>query len=264
MRTSARLSRLRNASIPCRAAFALIALVSLAWGIPGFGGESGDARRNAQDSSGAKSGAAQSTQSPPAPPAAPGPAVVYVYRHGRMLGAIGHPTVFVNHERLAELDNSDYARVEVPAGPVSVIASGVHLGHVNFDSAPPPGAWASLPGCAALDWRGILWAPAGDRLLCGTSLNQFWDQCAVKVEQSGYVRITHVPGCHDELKNAKAAAKRLNLANFALQVGFEAEPGHTYYVRYMITMSGQIPNELVRVDEAAGAKEVKGMHLAKH
>ncbi len=55
-------------------------------------------------------------------------ALIYVYRQRHTLGAAGHPVVFVNHEYLGELHNSDYAQYKVPSGTVLVGATHAIMG----------------------------------------------------------------------------------------------------------------------------------------
>jgi len=189
--------------------------------------------------------------------------VIYVYRKSRVLGALVRTVIFVNHERLGELHNSKFVRTEVPAGKVEVIATGGYTGHKHLDSPPTPGAWSSLPGCAALDWRGLFWAPLADVQLCSNSLMELSQRCEASVGGVGPMRTIHIPACNSQLIGTPAVQERLMLAMFELKTSIEAEAGHTYYVRYMIKLENRIPNVLELVDAANGAKEMKGMHLAK-
>jgi hypothetical protein len=55
-------------------------------------------------------------------------ALIYIYRQRHTLGAAGHPIIFVNHEYLGELHNSDYAQYKVPSGTVLVGATNAIMG----------------------------------------------------------------------------------------------------------------------------------------
>ncbi len=90
-------------------------------------------------------------------------ASIYVYRQGHMLGAIGHPIIFVNDYLLAEMHNSNYASLEVPQGTVIVSATFANQGDLLMPS--PTGYWASLPGCTGLDARRFFAAPLRCRTL---------------------------------------------------------------------------------------------------
>jgi hypothetical protein len=54
----------------------------------------------------------------PAP--SPGKAIVCIYRTYRFTGSASHDELFVNEIHLAKLLNSEYAFIEVPAGPVVI------------------------------------------------------------------------------------------------------------------------------------------------
>ncbi len=62
-------------------------------------------------------------------PATPDPyALINVYRLGRMLGALGHPAIFINHEYMGELDNSSYVQYRLGSGTVVVTATFAIIG----------------------------------------------------------------------------------------------------------------------------------------
>ena len=65
--------------------------------------------------------AAQDSKSPAVLPApSPGKAIVCIYRTYRFTGSASHDELFVNDTHLAKLLNSEYAFIEVPAGPVVI------------------------------------------------------------------------------------------------------------------------------------------------
>jgi len=64
---------------------------------------------------------AQDSKTPAVLPApSPGKAVVCIYRTYRFTGSASHDELFVNDTHLAKLLNSEYAFIEVPAGPVVI------------------------------------------------------------------------------------------------------------------------------------------------
>lgn len=52
-----------------------------------------------------------------------GEATIYVYRIGSMLGALARPTIFVNGDEVATLQNSRYALAKVPPGTANIAAA---------------------------------------------------------------------------------------------------------------------------------------------
>src|SRR5579864_154714 len=69
-------------------------------------------------------------------------ATVYVYRKRSIVGAAGHPMIFLNRNFAGVLHVGNYAKAEVPGGNAVVTAT------VAFQGGVTPGI-----GCTSLDWR---------------------------------------------------------------------------------------------------------------
>ena len=87
----------------------------------------------------------------PAPPDAK--ASIYVYRERHMVGAAGHPLIFVNGNFLAVMRNANYAKVEVPQGTTVVSATVAELKtksnrayRSSYSSFPPTLRWPKCVG----------------------------------------------------------------------------------------------------------------------
>ncbi len=143
----------------------------------------------AQDKSGTSGATEQSTASPS--PA--GKAVVYVYRQAHIVGAAGHPLIFVNGNFLAVLKNSNVAQAEVPQGTAVFSATVAELqtksNRAYRSNFPPALQWPKCVGdpkklnctwdvavqspepkedhgCAKLDWRSLDKARPEDVATC--------------------------------------------------------------------------------------------------
>jgi len=227
-------------------------------------------------------GSAWSQKFTPAPPPAPDKSLVYVYREGSMVGAVGRPLIFVNGYFLAEMHNSNYAPIEVPRGAVVISSTYARTNAVNFPETKGP--WASLPGCAGLDWRRLAMAPPADIGLCRSGLIDLLGKCGAYTEVLGcqlrgcvWWVTTRFPACNPTLNGFSAdALYLLDLAGplrLALDGGpqrrsqlliaplrVQVEAGKTYYVRWSISTSG---GSLRVVDSTAGAKEIRKLNLAQ-
>ncbi|HYM05298.1 MAG TPA: hypothetical protein VEU11_01945 [Terriglobales bacterium] len=214
----------------------------------------------------------------PSPPPSAGKALIYIYRPGRMLGAAIHFTVFINDYFLAEIHNSNYAAYEVPEGQVVVTTTvpitGKYL--TAFNGLPSnnipstTGFWAALPGCADLDWGRLALAPPEKIELCDTNLTALYQECGATVTTTGcagcvmITRTMHVPKCNHRLDGSGNALYLLSLATMAHKLPFTAEAGHSYYFRWSLKFSSKQPTRLELVDESTGAKEIRGLKLAKN
>jgi hypothetical protein len=133
----------------------------------------------------------------PPPTAGAGRAVVYIYREGSMVGALGHPYVFVDDTFLATMKNSNFAMSEVPPGTVVVAATTAtteseHDYSYLRQSSPPVLLWPKCEvnakknscqwnasgqspdkedhGCGKIDWRHVEDAHKEDLGLCSSEL----------------------------------------------------------------------------------------------
>ena|SRR5208283_5720476 len=134
----------------------------------------------------------------PAPPDVK--ASIYVYRERHMVGAIGHPLIFVNGNFLAVMKNANYAKAEVPQGTAVVFATVASQDtqsnrayRSSYSSFPPTLQWPKCVGdpkkpsctwdaavqspepkeehgCAKVDWRHLEEARPEDVKLCKTEL----------------------------------------------------------------------------------------------
>ncbi len=199
-----------------------------------------------------------------------------------MLGAFGHPVLFVNDYLLAQLQTSNYTYMEVPKGSVVVTATFAFQGHLAFPT--PTGDWAKLPGCAGLDWRRLAAASPTDVSGCRDGLAELFSRCSPKVTFSGcalpgcvLIKTTHVPACFSSLAGSADAPFLLSMApqlrnaltnglphkstgNLHLQLAIEAEAGKTYYIKWSVSTSG---GKMSLVDVTAGEKGIRGCHLAR-
>jgi hypothetical protein len=231
--------RLRYPANFRRATIALVACLTLGWGGSGVRGADRDAARAAQEPGGG---------------AAAGTATIYFYRHGRFVGAITHFSAYVGDKFLAEIHNDDYASLEVPAGPVTVTSGTPITGQYHL---PTKGEWASMPGCAGLNWRRLAAAPALNIMKCRQNLANLKRDC----ESGGSPAWKE---CNYKLNGSFYATELLQSAMWARHVRVDAEPGKSYYVRWTLSLTEKpVPNKLELVDEATGAKEIKHDHEAK-
>ena len=209
--------------------------------------------------------AAGSRKSKPA--AAPeGKALVIVYRRGSTVRKIMFPSVFVNDYFLGDLYNSEYVSLAVQEGTVVVTSTVLLGGHVKIPS--PTGYWASLPGCAGLDWGRLAFAPLADLELCDSNLTALYEECGttgtiVGSPRFGGIIMTHVPACNHRLDGADGARNLLFLASEAHRIKIEVEAGKTYYVEWSISLKVKTGNQLQLVDAAIGAKDIRKLKPAK-
>jgi hypothetical protein len=227
-------------------------------------------------------GASHAQKFTAAPKPSAGKALIYIYRQGGMLGALGQPVIFINDYLLAQFRTSNYTSVEVPQGSAAITATFAFQGHLGLPE--PIGAWAQLPGCVGLDWRRLAAAPPADISLCQGGLAELFARCSPKVTYSGcalpgcvLIKTTHVPACFSSLNGSADAPFLLGMApqlqnalasglpqkpsgNLHLQLRIEAEAGNTYYVKWSVSTSG---GKMNLVDAAIGEKEIRGLHLAK-
>ena len=126
-----------------------------------------------------------------------GTASIYVYRQGSMVGAIGHPYVFVNDNFLAVLKTSNFVKAEMPPGPVNISAT---VAETKSDRdygylrryLPPGLSWPKCEGsdrktsctwpatvktsdkedhgCGKVDWRHVEDARKEDLRMCSSEL----------------------------------------------------------------------------------------------
>lgn len=126
-----------------------------------------------------------------------GRASIYVYREGSMVGAAGHPFIFVNDHFLAALRNSNVAKTDVVPGAVYVSATvsttGKDPDHGFLRQSLPPDllwprcegtnkkavcGWDSASqssaeedhGCGKVDWTRVEDAPKDDLKICAGEL----------------------------------------------------------------------------------------------
>lgn len=183
----------------------------------------------------------------PTPPEGEG--LVYVYRRPRVVGKIVYPSIFVNdYSLLGELHNGEYASLAVKEGTVVVTATSPtggrvadFLAHVGRVSPPSTtGFWASLPGCAGLDWGRLALAPPADVVNCQHNLARLYRQCGVTetTEDLITMRFTtvRVPACYHRLDGSENAFSLLFLAQCASRVKFEVEAGKSYYVEWSVSL----------------------------
>jgi hypothetical protein len=216
------------------------------------------------------------------PPPSPGNALLYIYRQGGMVGALGHPVLFVNDYLLAQLYTSNYAAMQVPQGSAAITATFAFQGKLVLPS--PIGSWATLPGCVGLDWRRLAAAPPADITLCRDGLSALYTKCSPIVTFSGcalpgcvLTKTVHVPACFSDLSGSNDAPFLLDIAqqlpgalanglprpptvNLRTQLRIEVESGKTYYVRWSVTTSG---GKMILVDGPAAEKEIRKLNLAK-
>lgn len=217
----------------------------------------------------------------PSSPSA-GNALIYIYRQGGMLGVVGHPVFFVNDYLLAQIHAGNYTSMQVPPGSAMITATFAFQGQLALPS--PVGSWASLPGCAGLNWRRLAAAPPADIAQCRDGLIGLYNACSPKTTYSGcalpgcvLIRTTHVPACFSDLNGSGDAPFLLGMAlqlrdaladglpsrpagNLHLQIKIEAESGKTYYVKSSVSGSG---GKMELVDAATGEKQIRGLKLAK-
>jgi Ankyrin repeats (many copies)/Ankyrin repeat len=244
-----------------RAAVTLAALVALAWGTPARCGAIPGAARVLAEASGGSGGTGQAAAAQPSA----GMGRIYFYRRGRFLGMITHFSVYVGDKFLAEIHNDTYASMEVPAGPVVITAGSPITGKRHL---PSQGEWASLPGCAGLEWRRLPLEPAGDVNQCAANLRELNSQCegSSSTTTGGALRTLtiHVPACNYKLHGSYHANELLAMVPLTVRLPLEVEAGKIYYVRWSLALTNHpLAYKLELMDEATGAKEMKGASLAK-
>lgn len=213
--------------------------------------------------------------------------MLYVYRRAQSRG-FGHPEedrqslIYVNGYLVNPLHNSEYVAMEVPEGTVAVAATPAEWSYFKF---PSTGDWASLPGCAVLDWRRLATASPRDIELCKAGLNELNTKCGIYETTLGAgparVVITHVPDCNYKLAGSGLSSLQSirprgpysgqyapGLLNYALtppsvRLQIEAEAGKTYCVKWFIGGSfGSGNTWMTMVDPKTGDKEMRGLKPA--
>ncbi len=215
---------------------------------------------------------AQKSHPPQAPPAGQG--LIYIYRQPRYLGKDGYPSIFVNDYFLGELQNGEYVSLAVKEGPAVVTASAPttrwHENPYNSRVKPPStaGYWASIPGCAVLDWGRLALASPDNVGLCLKNLVQLYVECGassrtVETLGTGETRGVRIPVCNHRLDGSETAFHLLFLAQWTKRVNIDVQAGKTYYVEWTADNIVYNTKSFDLVDEATGAAAVSKYKPAK-
>jgi hypothetical protein len=208
------------------------------------------------------------------PPPKDGNALIYIYRPENRLSAGSSNIIFVNNYLLAVLHHANYATIEVPQG--KVVITGTRL-LANVQVPSTTAYWTTLPGCNELgqDWRRFLLASPADITLCYNGLTDLYARCHIYRTfmgsyQIGSTTTIYIPNCNSNLNGLGDAPFLLSLAVLSsrevlpLRFEIDVESGKTYFLKWTTnSWNGSSPVKLVLVDAVKGAKEIKGLNLAK-
>jgi len=207
---------------------------------------------------------------------APSNARVFVYRKGGIVGGGADPLVYVNDYLLAELHPSEFASVEVPPGKVVIV--GAYTTRIRgVDLPTPTGEWASLPGCAQLNWRRLAAAAPSDIALCRDGLSKLSKECGARPSHNPFAMT--IPACNPKLNglsndwpgllghagvvryalNGAPENKRIS-GSVSAPLWIEVEAGKTYYVRRVTTA---VMGKFEVVDTPTGIEEMKQLSPAR-
>lgn len=179
--------------------------------------------------------------------------------------------IFVNNYLLAVFHHANYATIEVPQGKVVITGTRL-LGNVQVPSTTA--YWATLPGCNELgqDWRRFLLASPANITLCYSGLTDLNTRCQIYTsswESARYIhRTISIPNCNSNLNGLGDAPFLLSLAVLSsrevLPLRFETdvEAGKTYFLKWSWSKSNP-GGKMELMDVVKGAKEIKGLNLAK-
>ena len=140
----------------------------------------------------------------------------------------------------------------------------------NSRVKPPStaGYWASIPGCAGLDWGRLALASPDNIGLCRKNLVQLYVECGassrtVETLGTGETKSVRIPVCNHRLDGSETAFHLLFLAQWTKRVNIDVQAGKTYYVEWTADNIVYRTKSFDLVDEATGAAAVPSTSLPK-
>jgi HEAT repeat protein len=186
-------------------------------------------------------------------------ALVYVYRRQHLPPPALYISIFVNHVDLGNLNNNSYVQLSVPTGKAAVIAT-----HAD-DRDSLRRATSTFPECADLlsDACVVAVREAYDATTAISKPELVFRICQIRTYGKGFdgkilYNAEDLQTCNIFWGRA-AATLRNTLARKPLEI--EVEAGKTYYVKWSVHSFTGVKMEVV--DAKTGAKELKGLPLAK-